>query len=98
MLAEGTDSKSLFEKARFPSGCCVIHPLSVWFGTDGIGSLTPRTMSDRILPGASQAPALHMKAPAGLGRPGGHARSRKAVRVAQGLTHGEPKPSFAMKW
>ncbi len=41
-------------------------------------------MSGRILPGASQALALHMKAPpAGAGR-AVKPRSRKAVREAQG--------------
>src|SRR3954465_13955004 len=58
--------------------------------------VTHRTVSDRILAGASQALALHMKAhPAWAGR-AVMPRSRKAVREAQGLTaRASPKPSFA---
>ena len=58
--------------------------------------VTHRTVSGRILPGASQTFPLHMKAnPAWAGR-AVKPRSREAVREAQGLTaRTSPKPPFA---
>src|SRR5215204_3479668 len=46
--------------------------------------VTLRTVSDRILPGASQDLALHMKAPPAWAGRAVKPRSRKAVREAQG--------------
>src|SRR4051812_14760056 len=56
--------------------------------------VTHRTVSDRILAGASQALALHMKAHTAWAGRAVMPRSRKAVREAQGLTaRTSPKPS-----